>query len=208
MQQETLSRQVTISDPRAAAVFTDSHLRRILLQFAGPPRGMAEVANELALDIKRLHHAVTKLHRLGLVEAVEERQRAGRSIKLYQCSGSSYFIPSSAAPVPFSRGLAKELQSAIERDAAATIEGIVFYLDAAGRVSGQWVEKPAARQAPLDSWRILRLNPAQARDLKRELGEVLDRYQKLADASGTVYLVHTGMARRLEQNGATDNAAP
>jgi hypothetical protein len=205
MQQEALSRQVTISEPRAAAVFTDSHLRRILLQFAGQPRGMAEVASELALDIKQLHHAVTKLHRLGLVEVVEERQRAGRSIKLYQCSGSSYFIPNRAAPVPFSRGLAKELQSAIERDAAATIEGMVFYLDPQGRVSGQWVEKPAARQAPLDSWRILRLSPAQARALKQELGEVLDRFQKLADASGTVYLVHTGMARRLEHSGATDN---
>jgi hypothetical protein len=37
---------------------------------------------------------------------------------------------------------------------------------------------------------------------------VLDRYQKLADTSSTVYLVHTGMARRLEHTGATDNAAP
>jgi hypothetical protein len=140
MQYEIRSRQVTISDPRAAAVFTDSQLRRILLQFADRPRRLAEVASEQALDLKRLHHAVTKLLRLGLVGVAQERQRAGRSIKLYQCTGQSYFIPSAAAPVPFSRGLAKELQCAIERDAAASIDGIVFYLDPEGRVSGQWIE--------------------------------------------------------------------
>lgn len=208
MQHDSRSRQFTIRDPRAAAVFTQSHLRRILLQFAEQPRSIAEVAGELDIDLKQLHHAVTKLCRLGLVEVVEERQRAGRKIKLYRCAGQSYFIPCAVTPAPFSQGLAKELQSAIARDVAATAEGMEFWLDAQGRVSGRMVQKRGAASPPLDSWRILRLSAPQASLLKQELTKVLDRFQNDAGVGGQVYLVHTGMARRPDHIGATDNPAP
>lgn len=200
------SRQVTIHDPRAAAVFTNSHLRRILLHFATQPRSISDVARDLTIDPKHLHHAVTRLCRLGLLQVTGERQRAGRPIKLDECSGESYFIPNAAAPVPFSMGLAKALQSAIARDTAATMEGTVFTLDAVGRVPGHIVEKQAAGLSPLDSWRILRMSVAQANRLKKELAQVLDRFQREADANGQVYLVHAGMAQRLSDIGATDNA--
>jgi hypothetical protein len=208
MQHDSRSRQFTIRDPRAAAVFTQSHLRRILLQFAQQPRSVAEVAGELAIDLKQLHHAVTKLCRLGLLEVVEERQRAGRKIKLYRCAGQSYFIPCAVTPVPFSQGLAQELQGAIARDVAATAEGMEFWLDAQGRVSGRMVPKRGAGFPPLDSWRILRLSASQAALLKQELTKVLDRFQNEAGVGGQVYLVHTGMARRPDHIGATDNPAP
>jgi hypothetical protein len=205
MQYKTRSRPVTIRDARAAAVFTQSPMRRILLQFAARPRSIAEVAGELAIDLKQLHHAVTKLCRLGLIEVVEKRKRAGRAIKLYRCTGERYFIASAVAPQPFSRGLAMELQGAIARDAAAAIEGMEFWLDAQGRVSGRVIEKRDAGFVPLDSWRILRMSAAQAKLLKQELRDVLDRFQNEADARGEVYLVHTGMARRPNHAGPTDN---
>ena len=206
MQRKNRTREITIHDPRAAAVFTRSPLRRILLQFAAQPRNLAEVAGALGLDLKQLHHAVTKLCRLGLVEVVAEQARAGRAIKLYQCSSASYFIPTRVAPEPFSRGLAKELQEAIARDAAAALEGMAFTLDDQGRVAGRMVQRKGAKTAaPLDSWRILRLSAAQAQQLKEELGAVLDRWQGETDRKGAVYLVHTGMARRLDGSGATDN---
>jgi hypothetical protein len=208
MQHDSRSRQFTIRDPRAAAVFTQSHLRRILLQFAAAPRGIAEVAGELAIDLKQLHHAVTKLYRLGLLEVAEERQRAGRKIKLYRCAGESFFIPCEVTPLPFSQGLAKELQSAIARDVAATAEGMAFWLDAEGRVAGRMVPKRGAGMPPLDSWRILRLNASKANLLKQELTKVLDRFQNEADVGGEVYLAHVGMARRPDHIGATDNPAP
>lgn len=194
-----------IRDPRAAAVFTQSNWRRVLLQFARTPRALSEVARDLDMDLRHLHHFVTRLHRLGLVQVVAERKRGGRGIKLYRCTGESYFIPAAAVPAPFSRGLAKELRSAIERDAATSIEGMVFSLDPQGRVAGTWVEKPNVRAAPMDSWRILSLNVAQAKQLKQELAEVLDRYQGAAEPRAEVYLVHVGMARRPDHVGATDN---
>lgn len=199
------SRQLTIEDPRAAAVFTQSHLRRVLLQFARKPRSIAEVASDLGMELKRLHHLVVKLHRLGLVEVAEERQRAGRAVKLYRAAGESFFIPTAVAPAPFSSGLAGELHLAISRDAALAVEGMVFALDDQGRVAGQFIERPGAPPPPLDSWRILRLSPSRAALLKQELRNVLDRFQEYADTTGQVYLVHTGMARRLDHEGATDN---
>ncbi len=214
MQHEILSRhtgnernQVTIRDPRAAAVFAHSNLRRILLQFARRPRGVADVANELDVDLKQLHHAVTRLCRLQLLKVVQERKRAGRSIKLYQCTGQSYFIPIAAAPEHFSKGLAKELYDAIARDAASAVDGMVFSLDAQGRVSGRAVERHGARAVLMDSWRILRLSASAARQLKQELAKVLDRFQNQASSGEQVYLVHAGMARRLGHRGAIDNPA-
>jgi hypothetical protein len=207
MQHDPRSRQCTIRDPRAAAVFTQSQLRRILLQFAGQPRGIAEVAAELAMDLKRLHHAVTKLHRLGLLEVAEERPRAGRNIKLYRCAGERYFIPCEVTPAPFSEGLARELQGAIARDVAATTEGIEFWLDGQGRVSGRMVPRRGAGSPPLDSWRILRLSAAKAAQLQQALTQVLDRFQNEAGSGSQVFLVHTGMARRPDHVGPTDNPA-
>ncbi len=205
MQSIKRSRQVTIANPLAAAVFTQSPARRVLLQFAQQPRSVAEVAASVGMDLKQLHHSVTRLCRLGLLAVVEERSRAGRAVKYYQCTGSSYFIPSVVAPRHFSRGLAQELQAAIEQDAAAALEGMTFSLDDEGRVTAKPVAKRGAPPPPLNNWRILRMSAAQARQLKMALTEVLDRFQREADNRGDVYLVHTGMARRSNHQGPTDN---
>lgn len=194
-----------MQNPRAAAVFAQSHLRRILLQFARHPRSIAEVAKELQIDIRQLHQIVGKFHRLGLLVVTEERKRAGRAIRLYQAAAKRFFIPAAATPAPFSRGLEIELRLALARDAAASVEGMLFALDDDGRVVGEVVEKAGAAFVPLNSWRILRLSKTRAAQLKQEMLDVLDRFQGDTDSGGQVYLVHAGMARRLEHRGATDN---
>ncbi len=203
-----MSRALTVQDPRAAAVFTQSHQRRILLQFAKQPRSISEVAQDLQIDVKKLHQLVTKLHRLGLVVVAEVRQRAGRAMRLYQASAQRFFIPSAVVPVPFSRGLAKELREAVARDALQSVKGMEFSLDADGRVSGQVVEKTSVTFVPMDSWRILRLNATRASQLKQELTEVLERFQQEPDSGGRVYLIHASMALRRQHSGATDNQKP
>jgi hypothetical protein len=205
MEYRNMSSQVTVQNPRAAAVFTQSYLRRILLQFAAQPRSIAEVANELQIDIKQLHQIVSKFHRLGLLIITEQRQRAGRAIRFYQASAERFFIPAAATPALFSRGLAKELREALSRDAAIAVKGMLFSLDDDGRVLGQVVENPGAAFVPLDSWRILRLSASRAAELKQEIFSLLDRYQNEIESSGQVFLIHAGMARRLEHRGATDN---
>lgn len=44
-------------------------LRRIVLSFVGKPRTVGEIAAQAGADLKRLHHHVTKLHGLQLLEA-------------------------------------------------------------------------------------------------------------------------------------------
>ena len=208
MKDTNMSSAITLQDPRATAVFSQSHLRRILLQFAAQPRSIAEVAKDLQLDIKQLHQMVSKFHRLGLLVVTEERKRAGRAIRLYQAAAQRFFIPVAATPGLFSRGLAKELRKALAHDAAVAVKGMLFALDEDGRVIGEVVETPGVAFVPMDSWRILRLSTARAAQLKQEMLKVLDRFQNELDTGGQVFLVHAGMARRREHRGATDNAKP
>jgi hypothetical protein len=200
-----MSSLITIQDPRAAAVFAQSHLRRILLQFAGQPRSLADVSRALPIDIKPLHRMVSKLHRLGLLKVTAEQKRAGRPIRLYQAAAQRFFIPAAATSVPISNGLVQELREALSQDAAIAVKGMVFSLDDDGRVTGEVVARPGAAFVPLDSWRILRLSAARAAQLKQELVSVLDRFQTETDPNGQVYLIHAGMARRRKHLGSTDN---
>lgn len=85
-----MSSRLTINDPRAAAVFAQSNLRRLLLQFSSEPRNIAEVSRQLKMDLKQMHQTVGKLHRLGLLVIAEERQRAGRAIRLYQAAAQCH----------------------------------------------------------------------------------------------------------------------
>jgi hypothetical protein len=208
MKHVNVSSEITIRDPRATAVFVQSHLRRILLQFAHQPRGVAEVANELQIDIRQLHQMVGKFHRLGLLVITEERKRAGRAIRLYQAAANRFFIPVAATPASFSRGLERELRLALDMDTAAGVEGMWFALDADGRVVGEVVKKTGATFVPLDSWRILRLSLERAAQLKQEMLNVLDRFQGDSEPGGQVFLAHAGMARRREHRGVTDNPKP
>lgn len=206
MQDQHASRELTVDHPRAAAVFVQSHLRRILLQFAGRARSMAEVALALQMTLKRLHPLVLRLHRLGLLEVAEVRPRAGRAVRLYRTTAERFYIPARAVSASYSRGLVNELQLALARDAALAVDGMQFWLDDQGRVSGRFVERPGAGFAPLDSWRILRLSAARAAELKQELGKVLDAFQALSEEEGQVYLVHAALARRHDHEGASDSA--
>jgi hypothetical protein len=203
-----MSSYITIQDPRAASVFAQSHLRRILLQFAAQPRSISEVAKNLQIDIKQLHQCVSKFHRLGLVVVTGQHKRSGRAIRFYQATAKSFFIPATAASRPFSRGLEKELREALARDAATAVKGMLFSLDEDGRVVGQVVENAGASFVPMDSWRILRLNTSRAAQLKQELINVLDRFQDNVDHGGQVFLIHAAIARRLDHRGATDNRRP
>lgn len=199
-----MSSSITIDDSRAASVFAQSHLRRTLLQFARQPRSIAEVAAELRIDIKQLHHRVKRFLTLGLLVVIEERKRSGRPIRLYQAAAQRFFIPANES-VQFSQGLAKELRESIARDAAISVQGMEFSLDDDGRVFGQMIVRQNASFVPMDSWRILKLSPASAAKLKQAMVQVLDCFQDEADTGGQVYLVHAGMARRPEHSGAVDN---
>ena len=204
MQADSLSRAFRVADPAAAAMFVDSQMRRVAL-FVGRPRTPGEVAAASNIDLRRLHHHVQKLCRLGLLRVVGERKRAGRPIKLYRAAGDAFFIDAAAVPRPFGKGLAIELQASIALDHSQNVSGMLFTADADGRPTGRIVRREGVRTVAPEMWRILQLGADDAEALKAELQALFTRYEQRTDAEGKTYLVHAAVAMRGEQGGPTDN---
>lgn len=114
MKDDWLSSATRITDERAAAALSDPMLRRLVLSFVQVPRSIGEIAAESQIDIKRLHHHVTRLCQIGLLKVVGKRRRPGRAIKLYGASAEAFFIPFEVAPELFTEGLSRECGSGYE----------------------------------------------------------------------------------------------
>ena len=205
MQPAKSSRHLVVSSAAAAAVFASSSMRRLLLRFVGRGKSISDVARSSGLDIRHVHYLVHKLTRLGLLDVVEVRRRAGRPIKIYRCVRDSFYIPLDAMRGPVSGGLNKELDQCLASDAARSIAGIVFTTDSEGRPVGRWVSRDGKGSGPLDSWRILRLEPRRFAELKSELLAVLQKFQASPSPTGPVYLVHVAAAPRLADSRSVDN---
>src|SRR5688500_17585725 len=93
MEGDRRSRAFRIGSPDAAAVFLDPKRRRILVQFLGRERSMADVGRALAMPLNRLTHHVGTFLRLGLLMVVREQARAGRPIRFYRAVADSFLVP-------------------------------------------------------------------------------------------------------------------
>jgi hypothetical protein len=197
MEDDPLSRAMTITDARQAAVFASSSRRRLLLCFAGDPQSLSEAAAATGLDLKRLHHHATRLRELGLLRIVGERRRAGRPIKLYQAVASAFYVPDELAPAPFGERLARELRESLaEERARSSALGMLFTLGPGGEPTARTIGETGGSGAPGEMWRILRLSQADARSLTAELGEVLARYESRAAQEGDLWIAHAAVVRR------------
>lgn len=197
MEDELLSSATTISDTGQAAVFTNSNLRRLLMQFARGPMSIGEAAARTGTDLKRVHHHVVRLHGLGLLRVASVRRRAGRAIKLYQTIAPAFFVPDEAAPAPFGERLARELREALAAERSrSSAEGMLFSLDSNGEPIARTIREDGPSGHPGEMWQLLRLRPAEATALSEELRRVLRRYEGRASDRGILYLVHAAVARR------------
>ena len=174
--------------------------------FAGRGRSISEAAKSSGADIRHLHHMVRKLCSVGLLEVVDVRRRPGRPIKLYRAVSDSFYIPLEVMPGAVSGGLNKEMAHCLAADSVNSVAGIVFTVDADGRPVGHWVDAYGEGPGPLDSWRILRLDPARFAELKAEILAVLDKFQAKPSKGGPVYLVHAAAARRIADTQSLDNS--
>lgn len=201
-----LSRAKRIVDPAAGAVFANSKLRRLVMLFATEPLSLTEASIRSNIELKRLHHHVQRLVRLGLLRVCAERQRAGRPIKLYRATSDAFFIEDEAMPRPFCDQLAQELRASLQREAVRSSRGILFTLGPNGEPYGCVIASGAKSPDAFEMWRILKLDADRVRSLKQDLEAVLQRYQRLP-ARGNVVLVHAGLAPRADGSGAVDHPA-
>ena len=205
MKDEALSRAERISDARAAAALSNPMLRRLVLTFSRQPRSIGEISAQTGIELRRLHHHVTRLCRMGLLRIDCERPRRGRPVKLYRASAESYFIPYEVATELLTEPLSRELRGRIRSENLKSEDGVLLTTDEDGVPLMRPVSSEGAAKRAMEFWLILRLDPAEAKGLERDLKELLDRYAGRTTGHGKPYLVHAALAQRLAETVSVDN---
>lgn len=154
---------------------------------------------------------VQRFLELGLLRVVREEPRAGRARKVYRTSADVFFVPFEATSAEsFEAALAEReaywetrLRAHVVRARREAYDawGTRIYRDREGRLQVQMAVTPDRNTNPLDpesppalsAWRDqVWLDWHDAKDLQRELFELLLRYQQKGGAQR--YIVHAGLA--------------
>ena len=199
MEDDLRTRAQTVDSADAAKVFLDPLRRRILAQFLGRERAMAEAGRALGMPLNRLSHHVATFLRLGLLAVTRVQQRAGRPIRFYRASADSFLVPADLMRERAGDALARELRASLAR--AAAIDGpgdMLFLLGANGRPRLERTRMEAESDTS-EYWRVLTLNPRDARLLARRLADVIREYEGRPARGSAAYLVHIAVAPRLER---------
>lgn len=196
MEDELRSRARKVESAEAAKVFLDPLRRRILAQFLGGERALAEAGRALGMPFNRLSHHVAAFLRLGLLTVARVQKRAGRPIRYYRASAESYLVPAELMRERAGDALARELRTSLARAAAVDGPGdLLFMLDSGGRPRmeriGMEVESDCS-----EYWRVLTLNPRDARLLARRLADLIREYEGRPARGSAAYLVHVAVAPR------------
>jgi DNA-binding transcriptional ArsR family regulator len=190
---------------QAAAALADPTLRRIVASFAGDMRPVVEVSEATGMDLKRVHHHVVPLRSLELLKVAGERRRRGRAVKLYRARAETFHVPHGAAPELFSEGLARDLRRSLHADAYRSGDGMLLSVDLQGILQLRPVSPDEESGRGPEMWLVLRLQPAEAEALRRDLRAVLERHAASASGRGKVHLVHAAVAARVGPTVTDDN---
>ncbi len=188
---------------------------RHLAPFLGRPCSVGEAASETGERPNTVLKRVRRFEGLGLLRVVGRIPRSGRAMKLYRTTADLFFVP-------FEATAAESLESALaERDlywerllrhnvVRSRVEalgswGTRVYRDGRGRLQVQTAVTPEENATTLDpdgpavlsAWRdSVTLDFEDAKDLQREMFDLLMRYQQKAGAQR--YIVRLGLAPVLE----------
>ncbi|MEJ2290558.1 MAG: hypothetical protein P8Y05_02435 [Deinococcales bacterium] len=206
-----------VTEPTATQILLDHGRRRYLEPFMRGERSTAEAADEVGVPVKDMAYRVQRMHRIGLLHLTAEQPRAGRAVRRYRAP-TSFFVPFSVVPEPDMEeafeNLLRPLRARLLQGLAHAVTdtewnvhdwGYRFELNEKGRVSvvpmarpaepsGRIFERILQADAPAVylSYVPLQLDFAHAKQLQRELIELVQRYQQEAGA-GT-YFLSVGLA--------------
>ncbi len=198
-----------VSDPRAVALLLDEHEMRLLRPFFGGAT-VSGAARELGRPVYFVYRRVRHWLDLGLVREVQSVPRRGRPQRSYRTVTPAFHVRADHIP----------LEDALRQDDARRhrewIEHVILLatriagqeefgwrveLDAAtGRVVGNltrrtatWMMLDQHDPAALDEFLRLRLEPADAKSLQRDLVALLGRYRERTRPDAPTYLLRVGM---------------
>src|SRR5690554_2904536 len=211
-----------ITSEAAAAYLAVDEGRYFLRPFLERESSVAQAAELLGEPLDRTHYRVKRMLQLGILEVTREEARAGRPVKYYRSVGDGLFVPfslTSAADLEESRRRTNaELDARLvhaqtvamrELTDARGTWGFRLFLDDQGATHYDFAPEDApddfdlqklqvqpGSPAVVAAWLQLPLKREQAKELQRELVELLLRYRAISEgeSSGeTDYLIHIGM---------------
>jgi predicted ArsR family transcriptional regulator len=199
MEDKVLSRARRIGDPRMAACFSNPLRRQLVMLLAREERSLTELADATGHALKTLHYHVTVLHRLGLLVIAHERQRAGRSVKIYRAIAPAFYVPESVTPSGSIAALALEMRQSLDRRRGQSQDGTIYCLSESGAPLMRAVKNRAAPDGlAAEYWKVLRLTRIQAIRLEKDVAACLKKYSN-GNGNGAAkdtYLVHFAFAPR------------
>jgi hypothetical protein len=201
----------------------DLRSRRYLIPYLGQVRSVSEAAAELSVSLSRMSYQTGQLKKVGLIEEVEVRPRAGRPVSHYRSTSDQYLVALRdldqqsiegyllEGEEPLRRAMAKELVLSMGRSTDRSGE---LALLLSRRVDGEGdfllVNLSDASAAELGdatySWSILHLNRGQATQLVRELDELTQRWGAVS-RTGHRYVLRLALAR-VDDGGVHENVEP
>lgn len=204
-----------LTEPRAARLLNGWEVR-YLAPFLGREATMSQAARELGVSVSRLHYQVRRLREGGLLRVSRVERRGKRELRVYRAVADRLFIPFERMPSEsvevalagadqpwltlFLRSLARvwrenpgEWGMRLERTATGHVRAsVVPHPD-----SEAGLEEEALPAVFVGGWVTdLHLDFEDARALRRELGEVLERY--LGRGGAGRYLLQLRLAPLLE----------
>ncbi|MBI4575289.1 MAG: helix-turn-helix transcriptional regulator [Planctomycetes bacterium] len=160
-----------IEDPRQARAAMTPLRMRVLELLAGREMTGSELAAELHLPAPRLHYHLGALVRSGLVRKVREERRRNLVAKLHRAIARRFVLGAA---------LATGSGEASPAEGAASVEGPTVHQAAEGLAADAAVlaASPGGGAGALVQRRSLGLSRRDLERLAREVGRLLDRYER------------------------------
>lgn len=185
---------VIIDGQAAAAAFASPQQRGIIQTLIGAELTLGALSRAIRLPLNLLHYHVAKCVSLGLVEVVGEEQRAGRAMKRYRATASTFFVPAElVAELPGS-AYTRQLRDRLDWNLARSLKGIAFTHDGQ-RPRGHLVKESPEQSAALELWLDAGLSGADADELAAEMQALMDRFRARANETEPRHLVHLALVK-------------
>lgn len=183
-----------VTSSTAAAVLARGRGTDYLGPYFDGPTSIADATREISEPMAKVHYWTRRWHELGLLEVAEVVQRAGRPIRRYRTVAEVIEVPPELLPETLLEAvltrLNRELIAGLATAAPETVYGGVLRIHktAGHRHVSSDRSQPdgliSRREDVLQCSFTAELTASEAKELRRELEDLRDRWLQRADRTG------------------------
>jgi predicted transcriptional regulator len=184
------STHLVVTHLKAVAWLTNMDNLKVLEPFISKALTISQAAEKLDLTLNKMYKTIKGLENLGLIQAVREEKRKGRSQRFYQASAKEFFIHSTDLSIDgFLNGLATNFEQQLTKGFEGIWEeqkvmGHRIYLEKDGGISIRAASGPGVNwtrssknPALFNMWLTPSLDYEDANALQKDLQIVWDKYR-------------------------------